>query len=94
MWRELNRHQTDLVPHDGNRGPCGQFKEFIVNVDKMMSQRWASISASPSKDGEAVGIFRGYSLVKQQTQQPQLHLLLWLHIHTQITSTEVFVVFL
>lgn len=45
-----------------------------------MSERWASISASPSDDGEAAAIFRGYSLVKQQTQQPQL--LLWLHIHT------------
>lgn len=64
-----------------------------MNVDKMMSRRWASISASPSKGGEALGIFRGYSLLKQQTQQPQLHLLLWLHIHTRITSTEVFVVF-
>lgn len=47
-----------------------------------MSERWASISASPSEDGEAAAIFRGYSLVKQQTQQPQL--LLWLHIHTPI----------
>lgn len=60
----------------------------------MMSRRWASIGASPSKGGEAAGIFRGYSLVKQQTQQPQLHLLLWLQTHTQITSTEVFVVFI
>lgn len=50
----------------------------------MMSQRWCnksqelSCSAPLSKDGEASGIFRGYSLVKQQTQQPQPHLFIWL----------------
>lgn len=38
-------------------GPCGQFKEWIVKADKMMSRRWPSISASPSKDSEPVGIF-------------------------------------
>lgn len=30
------------------------------------------------RDRGTVGIFRGYSLVKEQSQQPQLHLVIWL----------------
>lgn len=48
---------------------------IILNVDRAKSG--AAVRLRP-KDGEAAGIFRGHSLVKQQTQQPQPHLVIWL----------------